>query len=211
MSTSPNPVCEAAKRVIDRIKAEHTLLARIIAAMQAWVVQAREPGPKPDFDLFAAMLRYVEEVPDRVHHPQEDTVLFPAIADAPGARPVIAELEREHANGGAMLRQLHESYEAMKCGAPNALNRLSTAMDDFSEFYWAHMRKEEQSLLPLAAAALTPSQWEGIEKAFVAVNDPLFGSELAETYRRLYEYIAARMPDPMKGFVQGAASPGGGS
>lgn len=211
MSESPNPVCKAARRIIDRIKAEHALLARIIAAMQAWVVQAREPGAKPDFDLFAAMLRYVEEVPDRVHHPQEDRVLFPVIADVPGARPVIAELEREHANGGAMLRQLREAYEAMKRGAPNALNRLSTTMDDFSEFYWAHMRKEEQSLLPLAAAVLTPSQWEGIEKAFLAVNDPLFGSELAETYRRLYEYIVARMHDPIKGYVQGAASPKGSS
>lgn len=209
MSESTNPVCEAGRRVIDRIKAEHALLARIIAAMQAWVVQCREPGAKPDFNLFAAMLRYVEEVPDRIHHPQEDAVLFPAIADAPGARSVIAELEREHASGGAMLRLLRESYEAMKCGAPNALNRLSTAMDDFSEFYWAHMRKEEQTLLPLAAAALAPSQWEGIEKAFVAVNDPLFGSELAETYRQLYEYIAARMPDPIKGYVQAAIPPGG--
>jgi len=211
MSESPKTVCEAARRVIARIKAEHSLLARIIAAMQAWVVQAREAGAKPDFDLFAAMLRYVEEVPDRVHHPQEDAVLFPAIADAPGAGPVIAELEQEHANGGAMLRQLRESYEAMKCGAPNALNRLSTAMDDFSEFYWAHMRKEEQSLLPLATAALTPSQWEGVEKAFVTVNDPLFGSELAETYRRLYEYIMARMHDPIKGYVQAAVPPGGRS
>lgn len=210
MSQPPDPVCDAARRVIDRIKAEHALLARIIGAMQAWVVQAREPRAKPDFDLFAAMLRYVQEVPDRVHHPQEDSVLFPAVAHVAGARPVIAELEREHARGDEMLRQLRESHEALKGGEANALNRLSTAMDDFAEFYWAHMRKEEQSLLPLAAAALAPPQWERIEKAFVAVNDPLFGSELAESYRQLYEYIAARMQGPMKGLVQGAAVPKGG-
>jgi hemerythrin-like domain-containing protein len=208
MSESTKPICGAGRRVIDRIKAEHALLARIIAAMQAWVVQSREPGAKPDYDLFAAMLRYVQEVPDRVHHPQEDAVLFPAIADAPGARAVIVELEREHALGEDMLKQLRESYESLKSGAPNALNRLSTAMDDFSEFYWAHMRKEEESLLPLAAASLAPAQWEDIEREFVVVNDPLFGSELVETYRRLYEYIAERMRDPIKGYVKAAAPRG---
>lgn len=208
MTESTKPVCEAGRRVIDRIKAEHALLARIIAAMQAWVVQRREPDSKPDYELFAAMLRYVEEVPDRVHHPQEDAVLFPAMADAPGAGPVIAELEREHAAGGEMLKQLRESFEALKGGAPNALNRLSTAMDDFSEFYWAHMRREEQSLLPLAAASLLPAKWEDIEREFVVVNDPLFGSELAETYRRLYDYIAERMQEPIKGYVKDAAPRG---
>lgn len=211
MSQTLDPAGDAARRVIDRVKAEHVLLARIIGAMQSWVAQAREPGAKPDFDLFAAMLRYVEEVPDRIHHPQEDSVLFPAIADVPGARTVIAELEREHARGGEMLGRLRESYESMKGGGPNALNRVSTAVDEFSEFYWAHMRKEEQSLLPLAAAALTPAQWERIEKDFVAVNDPLFGSELADSYRRLRDYITSRLQGPMKGYVQDAARPKGGS
>lgn len=207
MSGSPESVCEAGRLVIDRIKAEHALLARIIAAMQTWVVQCREPGPIGDLDLFAAMLRYVEEVPDRIHHPQEDVLLFPAMAETAGARQIIAELERDHGLGGAMLIRLREAFEALKADSPNALNRLSTAVDEFSEFYWAHMRKEEQSLLPLAEAGLTPSQWEDIERMFVTVNDPLFGSERSETYRRLYDYIAARMPEPLKGFVQAAAVP----
>jgi hemerythrin-like domain-containing protein len=207
MTESLDSVCEAGKRVINRIKAEHVLLARIIAAMQAWVVQCREPGAAADTDLFEAMLRYVEEVPDRVHHPQEDQVLFPVVARAAGTKQVIAELEREHASGATMLNALRQAYRALRDGKPNALNQLSTAVDEFAEFYWAHMRKEEESLLPLAAAGLTRSQWEEIDGAFVAVNDPLFGSELSQTYRRLYDYIAARMPEPLKGFVQAAAFP----
>lgn len=205
MHATPDSVCDAGKRVINRIKAEHVLLARIIAAMQAWVVQRREPGPPADTALFDAMLRYVEEVPDRIHHPQEDTILFPVVADAPGARQVIAQLELEHAAGREMLQALRRAHEALGAGSANALNQLSTAVDEFAEFYWAHMRKEEQALLPLAVAGLTPAQWERIERDFVAVNDPLFGSELAQGYRRLYEYIASRLPEPLGGFVRSAA------
>ena len=205
MSESPDPVCEAGRRVINRIKAEHALLARIIAAMQAWVVQFREPGIDADPALFGAMLLYVEEVPDRVHHPQEDAVLFPALTKLAGAQEIIAELQREHASGDDRLKSLHRAYDDFLAGSTNAINRLSGEVDDFAEFYWAHMRKEEQSLLPLAAAGLTPSQWEDVDKAFVAVNDPLFGSELSETYRRLYDNIAARLSEPLKGFVKAAS------
>ena len=81
--SDPTIPCAAAVRVVDRIKAEHVLLARIIAAMQAWVVGSREAGARADYPLFEAMLRYVQEVPDRVHHPQEDQHLFPALAAVP--------------------------------------------------------------------------------------------------------------------------------
>jgi hemerythrin-like domain-containing protein len=206
MTDTPDPACDAARRVTARIKAEHLLLARIIAAMQAWVVQMREPAPGADLGLFMAMLCYVEEVPNRVHHPQEDGILFPAMAGVAGAPRTIAELEAEHAAGDAMLARVHRAFEAVGKGDPNALNRLSTAVDEFAEFYWAHMRKEEQVLLPLAAAGLTQPQWQSIERNFVVVNDPLFGSELSASYRLLFEHIAARLPEPFRGFVEAAAA-----
>src|SRR5690349_4122447 len=93
--------CDAALRVVGRIKAEHALLARIIAAMQAWVVRSRPAAAIADPDLFSAMLRYVAEVPERIHHPQEDAILFPALSGIAESRDVIAELQGEHARGAA--------------------------------------------------------------------------------------------------------------
>lgn len=205
MNPSPEAVCPAGQRVVNRIKAEHRALARIIAAMQAWVVGSREPRAGADPELFEAMLRYVEEVPDRIHHPQEDRVLFPVLAAAPGGARVIAELEREHAAGAPMLKAVRDAYGRLQGGAPNAINTLSTAVDEFAEFYWAHMRKEEDELLPIAASALAESQWERIERDFQAVNDPLFDSAPAEDYRRLFAFIAERTQGPLKGFVEDAA------
>jgi hemerythrin-like domain-containing protein len=190
--------------VIDRIEAEHRLLARIIATMQAWVVGRRESGGAPDHELFESMLRYVAEVPDRVHHPQEDAVLFPAVAGIAGARAVIEELEAEHAAGSRMLEAVRAAHAALRAGERNALNRLSTAVDEFAEFYWAHMRKEEQVLLPLAAVGLAESQWSAIEAAFQVVNDPVFGGQVPEEYRRLHQFILARTPEPLRSYVRSA-------
>lgn len=204
MTTFHDATCPAGQRVIDRIKAEHRALARIIAAMQAWVVRSRETRAAADLELFGAMLRYVREVPDRIHHPQEDTVLFPVLATVPGGARLIAELEREHAAGAPMLEAVRDAHGLLRAGAPNAINALSAAVDEFAEFYWAHMRKEEEELLPLAVSALAEAQWIGIEREFRAVNDPLCDSGPAEGYRQLFRMIAERTTGPLKGFVEAA-------
>jgi hemerythrin-like domain-containing protein len=204
MSHVPSP-CAPARRVIDRIHAEHRLLARIIAAMQGWVVGLRSAAGGADHELFESMLRYVAEVPDRVHHPQEDAVLFPPIAAVAGAGPVVDELNAEHAAGARMLDAVRAAHAALRAAEPNASNRLLDAVDEFAAFYWAHMRKEEEVLLPLAAIGLTEAQWTRIEANFTVVNDPLFGSTpLTEEYRRLQRFITERLPEPLKGYVQGA-------
>lgn len=194
----------AGKRAIARIKLEHRALARIIQAMQAWVVRAREQGASMEPGLFEAMLRYVEEVPDRLHHPREDQTLIPAVAALAEGRKIAAELDAEHARSGAMLGEVRGAFHSMTRGAPNALNQLSSAVDEFAEFYWAHMRKEEDELLAIAAEALSEAQWEEIDAAFSGNDDPLFGS-LRASYRQLYEHIVALTPEPLKAYVASAA------
>lgn len=178
----------------------------MIGAMQAWVVAARARGAKRDLALFEGMLRYVAEVPDRIHHPREDALLFPAVAGLPGGAGVVASLEAEHAAAPVMLDAVRGAHGALARGEPNALNRLSTAVDEFAEFYWSHMRGEEETLLPLAVASLAPAEWERIAAGFEAVNDPLASSAPAVTYRRLYRAIAERSPGPMCGFLEEAAA-----
>lgn len=197
--------CPAADLLVGRIKAEHRALARVIGAMQAWVARAREPGDPADRTLFTAMLRYVAEVPDRFHHPQEDSHLFPAMAALPGAGDVIATLEREHSAGAGLLAAVGEAFGALGEDAPNALNRLGTAVDEFAEFYWSHMRTEEEVLLPLALRGLPEDEWVRLDRAFETVKDPLFGAEPARGYQELYRFITERTPGPLRGYLQEAS------
>jgi branched-chain amino acid transport system ATP-binding protein len=136
------PTLPAAERPIGRIKAEHRALARVLGAMQALVARYREASARPDHELFESMLKYVEEVPDRMHHPKEDQVLFPAVAGhGPIGKAMVEELEREHARGAPMLARLRRALEAFRRNEDNSLNQLATAVDEFAEFYWMHMRK----------------------------------------------------------------------
>ncbi len=208
MTTSPSPTAE---RAIALIKDEHRALARMLGAMQAWIARTRNDGGERNFELFDAMLRYIENVPDRLHHPKEDQVLFPALTRrTPATAALIRELERDHARGEPMIVALRGAFHAYSYGTANGLNQLATAVDEFAEFYWDHMRREELQLLPLALAHLTADDWQSVAAAFGDNNDPLFGAQLADDYRQLYQSITELTPATLKSYLEDA-TPGASS
>ena len=200
----------AAGNAIRRIKTEHRALACVLGAMQVWVARCREPGPTPDFELFDSMLRYIENVPDRMHHPKEDLVLFPSVMlRARDGRALVRELERDHARGAPMLAELRRASRVLREGGANALNQLATATDEFAEFYLHHMRKEEEQLLPLAAESLSSEDWQRVASAFGNNADPLFDAALTDEFRRVYEQITRLTPGPLKGLLESAVMDSG--
>jgi len=104
-----------------------------------------------------------------------------------------------------MIAALRFAFDAFSVGAANGLNRLATAVDDFAEFYWDHMRTEEKQLLPLALVHLTVDDWQQVASAFGDNTDPLFGAALADDYRELYRCIIELTPAPLKYYLEGAA------
>ena len=169
LRASANPVPPAAAPVVERIKAEHRALARAIGAMQALVARWRSPDEKPDIARFEGFLHYIETVPDRVHHPKEDRVLFPAIAKrSKQAGDVIERLEREHERCPEMLEAVRNALKRVSSKEKNALEGLATTVEEFADFYWWHLHREEDELLPVAYAALTDEDWAQIEAAFAA-------------------------------------------
>jgi len=51
------------------------------------------------------------------------------------------------------------------------------------------MLREERKLFPLAMAVLTEKEWQVIDAAVNAIDDPLFDEMTADDYQRLYRLI----------------------
>ena len=71
------------------IRDEHAAVAAVLRSLLQMV--ERGPGDEPMrfFDVLRAMLFYIDEFPERLHHPKESDLLFPKIARvAPQLMPV---------------------------------------------------------------------------------------------------------------------------
>ena len=172
--------------------------------MVGWHPRASEAG-SGNRELFASMIRYVKEVPHALYHPREDKVLFALLAQEAKAKSVLAALHREHEEASPLLLHVEATFHDLGRSAPNALNALSRAVDEFAEFYWAHMRREEEALIPLAQAGLGEVQWATVASAFCETSDPLFRADVAAEYRRLYDHIASISPVDLRLYLEEAA------
>jgi hemerythrin-like domain-containing protein len=52
-----------------------------------------------------------------------------------------------------------------------------------------HMSREEGKLFPIANAVITKKEWQFIDAATDAIDDPLFDDMNADDYQRLYRLI----------------------
>ncbi|HEX6297853.1 MAG TPA: hemerythrin domain-containing protein, partial [Burkholderiales bacterium] len=151
------------------IRDEHRTISAVLHALKDLARAAQEPGAKPAFAALRAMVRYIDEFPEKLHHPKEDDLLARLVARAPEARPLADGLRREHAEGARLVRELERALLFFEDSA-NAAEFLA-AVNAYAEFHWQHMRKEEQELLPLAERILGPTDWLALDEAFEANPD----------------------------------------
>src|SRR3954468_13333608 len=89
------------------ILSEHATLSAVLASLLMLVEQG--PGDEPEryFDVLRAMLFYIDEFPERRHHPKESDLLFPKVGGvAPAVMPVIERVETDPLQGERRRREL---------------------------------------------------------------------------------------------------------
>lgn len=177
------------------IRDEHLALASVIYSLRVQVRRIRDEGCAADLALLHAMIDYIVEFPERLHHPKEDDYLFKALGErCPQALPLIRELEAEHAEGARLIEGLKDAL--LSFGRDADIGPFAARVEAYAAFHWQHMQKEEQDLIPLAERHLSGDDWLRIGAAFKENDNPLFGirpRDQADTlYRRILELGASR-------------------
>lgn len=172
------------------IRNEHRSLAAVVHGLVQHVREVRAARAAPDFRLLAAMLWYIDNFPEKLHHPKEDRHLFPRVrARHPDAQAMLELLEREHATGAIKIRDLHRALTRYQAAWPAGTAEFADEVERFATFQWDHMRREERELLPLAQAALTREDWAELDEAFLANRDPLAGADDTADFDALFGKI----------------------
>jgi hemerythrin-like domain-containing protein len=182
---------------ISILKSEHRSLSAVLHGLNQLAKDAQDARVRPDFKVFRAMLRYIDEYPERLHHPKEDEHLFARLASrAPDSRALIEELQDEHVRGARLVRDLERALVFFEDGWPGGGREFLAAVEAYAEFHWKHMRKEEDRLLPLAERHLQAEDWKAIDAAFSANADPMAGMRERD-FEQLFTRIANLAPAPV--------------
>jgi hemerythrin-like domain-containing protein len=180
------------------IRDEHRSLAAVLHGMLFLVHEIRDYGAKPNFDLFGAMIYYIDAFPERFHHPKEDTYLFWLLRIRHvDAVPLIERLKSEHRAGAEKIRKLEQALVRYQHGGAPEFSNFMAAVETYAAFHWDHMQAEEKEVLPLAEKYLSASDWEAIDAAFRGHTDPMLGTEEGAKFDTLFRRIANLAPPPI--------------
>src|SRR3954471_17512211 len=108
-------------KAIHKIHDEHRSISAVLHGLKSLARDAQDARVQPQFAVFKAMLHYIDEFPEQLHHPKEDEVLFPLVAArAPEAQKLIDALRAEHKEGARLIRELERSLVLFEDSWPAA-------------------------------------------------------------------------------------------
>lgn len=187
---------------LNTIYDEHRSLAAVVQGLRFIVAKYRQGRGQPDFRLLRAMVFYLEEFPQKLHHPKEDAYLFARLQlRTRMADSVIAELRAQHVAGIHHVSNLHAALDRYESSTEDGLEEFSLAVEQFSDDVLRHMAVEESCLLPLARRHLSAEDWVEIGVAFGENGDPRFIADAHDSFSELFSRILKLgAPDSSMGF-----------
>ena len=180
------------------IRDEHASLGAMLRSLRAQVVAGPGDSPQQYFDVLRAMLFYIDEFPERLHHTKETELLFPRVARvAPELQELIARLDRDHQQGENAVRELQHLLLAWELLGDSRMKVFVDTALRYLDFYLEHMRLEEAVILPEAEKLLTEADWRELDAAFKLNMDPLGGKFPPNpAYNRLFTRIVLKTRVP---------------
>ena len=183
---------------VDIIQHEHEHLSAVIQGMLYFVRGIEKGGPAPDLKVFRAMLYYISEYPEKIHHPKEDQFLFAKIKERTHQLDnELDELIAQHAKGEFLAHQLQDALLRYEFTGSTAFAHFYQLVEQYAKFYYSHMSIEEKTIIPVAKQVLNFNDWQEIDQAFIENRQHL--DEAGERYRyeQLFSMIVHISPAPI--------------
>lgn len=190
----------AARDIVTGILAEeHRTLRIVMQILQRLLHEIVHFGTPADFTLLCSVLYYIDEFPERVHHPKEDNYLFPMLRRRTARfDSTIRRLRTDHVQSAKMLTRIQRDLVHFQAGAPRGLERLAANVATYAELLEQHMQAEEQLLLD-AREELTEDDWQHLARGFGAQPDPLGHADAPRhEFRVLRARILNALPTKMR-------------
>ena len=89
------------------IREEHRMLRSVMHALEQVVQEMLTRHADADHALIACMLYYIDDFPERCHHPKEDEYLFRLLRErTSSADALLDELQAQHVRSAQMMAYL---------------------------------------------------------------------------------------------------------
>lgn len=176
---------------VRQICGQHRNLARALKVQDDHAAGVASGRCAPDFQLIAAVLRYIEMFSYGQHHPAEERYLFSAMRQHGLPGHVLDHVTGARRWGVRKFLALQAAFAAWRLEPRSHHPPFLALAQRYALFEADHIAYEESVVLPCAVDTLPASDWVPIANAFLAHDDPLSGRSPAPEFAPLHQLLAA--------------------
>ena len=175
---------------------------RLLDALERQIGVFAEAGT-PDYDVIMGVAEYFLDYPCLCHHPKEDVIAARLLTAHPVEAAAIADLVGEHTVAHERARRFRRTMRALLTDTDIAREVVVDAARRFIAFERRHMQMEEETFFPLAERLLGPTDWRAIEAELSAMADPVYGAQVARSFRTMSERLLAWEAEDLSAIAPG--------
>lgn len=155
--------------MLDRLLIEHDHILKTLNLLEMQFLDICRGGA-PDYSLMRSVIVYIQEYPEQIHHPLEDTI-YSILLERVDDVKLIQELMSEHTELEIETRKLRDSLGLLKSGMVSE-EEIKKQLSKFLVRQRQHIYIEEEKVHPLIQNVLTKNDWN-----YVQSTSPLYKSK----------------------------------
>lgn len=177
------------KLTLELLYRDHDDLRRILYLLEQLLIDIYR-GSHQSYPKIQRLLAYIQDHPERVHHPAEEavfSVIFKNGLSNRKFREDVKTLMKDHSEIEGLIRNTVDALGPMLVGTnPNVTefgNELSTLLNRLR----SHLLFEEMNVYPYVAEHLGNEDWEEISALIPDYEQPIFGDQIEKEYELIFK------------------------
>ena len=187
---SKNNATSGEPKILVTIHNEHKYMGVLMKILKEQIRNMKQ-NRDVDYSIMFDIMHYMNNFPDRFHHPREDLILHLMLEKSDELHPVIEQLFEEHILIAAKGRKILSDLKSiLKEHSEIKQTRLQAESHDYVRAILEHISLEENVVFKKATLILKPSDWEKISTQSETIEDPIFGKKIEERYKNIYQHLS---------------------
>lgn len=172
------------KLSLESLYKDHDNLRRVLFLLEQILVEIYR-GLPVNYSTLLRILTYLQDYPERAHHPAEDAIFSLFINNGLDDKKLHEDfrlLMKDHTQIEVITRDAIEIVEPLATSTHHDTSRVINALLTLLKRQRSHLLFEEANIYPHFAKYMTSEHWEQVADLIPETEDPIFGENVRDEY-----------------------------
>lgn len=179
------------KLSLELLYQDHDDLRRILYLLEQELIDVYR-GSSQDYSMVRRLLAYIQDHPERVHHPAEEavfSVIFKNGISNKKFREDVKTLMKDHSEIEGILRDTVDTVVPMLVSINPDITDFGDKLSILINRVRSHLLFEEMNVYPYIAEHLGKKDWEEVAAIIPDYEHPIFGDQIRNEHEQIFKAL----------------------